>query len=62
MFISFCMEYTLSNDNLESTTKIITEQICQSLHQLQLTAMAHCLENKQTEAHTTIFQISSHNI
>lgn len=56
------MEYTLGNDNLESTKTMTTELICQSLHQLQMIPMAQGLENVQTEAHTIIFQISSHNI
>lgn len=50
------MEYTLGNGNLESTKTMTEEQVCQSLHQPQMTAMAHCLENVQTEAHTTVFK------
>lgn len=56
IFVSFYMEYTLGNWNLESTKTMTAEQVRQSLHQLQMTAMAYCLENVQTEAHTTIFK------
>lgn len=62
MFVSFVMEYTLGNDNLESTKSMTTEQIFQSLNQLQMTAVAHCFEKVQTETHTTLLQISSRNI
>lgn len=56
------MEYSLSNGNLKFTKTMAAEQICRSLNGLQMTAMAYCLENVKTDAHTTVFQISNYNV